>query len=351
MLTPVTCPLKFLSSLMDRYKALALQVSCPAVNAASDRAAAETIMLQTLERIGRQISASKNFIGSDLKLVVLPEYFLTGFPMGESMAEWRDKAAIDLDGRVYAEIGRIAEKTQTYISGNAYELDPHFPELYFQTSFIVAPTGAVILRYRRLNSMFAPTPHDVWDRYLAAYGYEAVFPVADTELGKLACIASEEIVYPEIARCLMLRGAEVFLHASSEVASPLLTQKNIAKQARAIENMAYVVSANSAGINGTAIPEFSTDGSSKIIQYEGIVLAEAAQGESMVANATIDLLALRAARRRPGMSNFIARQRLELYAPTYAAHSHYPANNFPPDGLPPRSHFVEMQRAALQKYG
>ena len=110
------------------------------------------------------------------------------------------------------------------------------------------------MRYRRLVSMFAPTPHDVLDPYLDLYGADALFPVADTAIGRLACVASEEILYPEITRALALRGAEVICHSSSEVGTPLTTPKNIAKQARAYENMLYVVSANSGGIAGIAIP-------------------------------------------------------------------------------------------------
>ncbi len=332
---------------MKRYKALALQTTCQAVNSAPDRADARAMMRSNLERIGRQIRAAKAFIGSDTRLVVLPEYFLTGFPMGESIAEWVNKACLEMDGEEYAMLGDLARQLDIYLSGNAYELDPHFPDLYFQTSFIIAPNGQVILRYRRLNSMFAPTPHDVWDRYVELYGYAAVFPVAKTEIGNLACIASEEILYPEIARCLMLHGAEIILHHTSEIGSPLLTQKNVAKFARAIENMAYVVSANSAGIANIDIPFASTDGGSKIINYEGLTLAEAASGESMVANATIDLEALRAHRRRPGMSNFIARQRLELYAPTYGGAPIYPANNLL-NIAPERRHFIQQQQQTLQ---
>lgn len=44
-------------------------------------------------------------------------------------------------------------------------------------------------------------------------------------------------MYPEIARSLMMRGAELFLHSSSEAGSPQLPHKDIAKRARAIENM------------------------------------------------------------------------------------------------------------------
>jgi predicted amidohydrolase len=328
------------------YKALALQVTCSAVNGVANRSQSQTIIDATIERLGRQIRASKAFIGPDTRLVVLPEYFLTGFPMGESIAAWKEKACLEINGPEYETLGAIAQQNQVFLSGNAYENDPHFPDLYFQTSFVIAPNGDLVLRYRRLNSMFAPTPHDVWDAYLDRYGLASVFPVADTEIGKLACIASEEILYPEIARCHMMRGAEVFLHSSSEIASPMLTQKNVGKLARAIENMAYVVSANSAGMANIDIPFASTDGGSKIINYEGLVLCEAANGESMTANASIDLAALRAHRQRLGMSNFIARQRFELYADSYAQHHFYPANNLLHQ-VPERSHFIKTLQESI----
>jgi predicted amidohydrolase len=333
---------------MIRYKALALQTTCYAINTCKDRSEATDRMLKTVEILRSQITSSINFVGKDTKLVVLPEYFLTGFPMGETMAAWREKAALQYDGVEYTALGQIAKDLGIYLSGNAYEIDPHFPELYFQTSFIINTEGVVALRYRRLNSMFAPTPHDVWDEYLTVYGYESLFPVLKTEIGNLACVASEEILYPELARCLTMRGAEVFLHQTSEIGSPLLTQKNVAKLARSIENMAYTVSANSAGIADTTIPMASTDGSSKIVDYRGIVLAEAGYGESMVANADIDLAALRAFRERPAMGNLLARQRFELYAESYNQHSFYPPNNF--EGITPdRSHFMKTQMAVIEK--
>jgi len=333
---------------MNIYKALALQTTCHAINKAKSRKEAFEMMKDSIAGIGKQIRASKAFIGPDTQLVVLPEYFLSSFPLGESMSEWQDKACLEMDGPIYELLGELAVDNKVFLSGNAYELDPNFPELYFQCSFIIDKEGKICLRYRRLNSMFAPTPHDVWDKYLEVYGLEAVFPVAKTEIGNLACIASEEILYPEIARCLMMRGAEIFLHSSSEVASPQLTQKNVAKLARAIENMAYVISANSAGIADIAIPFASTDRGSKVVNYEGLILAEASSGESMTANATIDLHALRHHRRRVGMSNFIARQRFELYAGSYGKHQFYPINSFA-DQKVDRKVFISQQVQTIQK--
>ncbi|HEY9707411.1 MAG TPA: nitrilase-related carbon-nitrogen hydrolase, partial [Oculatellaceae cyanobacterium] len=148
---------------IDSFRAVALQVTCHAVNQARDRTEARSLIQETISRLEQQIPASIAFIGFDCKLVVLPEYFLTGFPLGESLAVWAEKACLEMAGAEYEALGRIAQKHGIFLAGNAYELDPNFPGLYFQTCFVLDPSGSIVLRYRRLNSMFAPTPHDVWD--------------------------------------------------------------------------------------------------------------------------------------------------------------------------------------------
>lgn len=330
------------------FRALALQVTCHAVNQASDRHQARSLMQQTIDRLAQQIAASIAFIGADCHLVVLPEYFLTGFPLGESLTVWAEKACLEIAGPEYEALGQIAQKQKIFLAGNAYELDPNFPKLYFQTCFVIDPSGAVILRYRRLNSMFAPTPHDVWEQYLDCYGLDGVFPVAKTAIGNLAALASEEILYPEVARCLAMRGAEIFLHSTSEVYGQARSPKDAAKITRAVENMAYVISANTAGIANSPIPAASVDGGSKIIDYQGLVLAETGAGESMAAFAEIDLAALRQYRRRPGLNNLLSRQRFELYAESYRQSHFYPANTMLEQEVD-RKHFIQTQQATIER--
>ena len=333
------------------YHAIALQMRCPAVNMLSVEDARAS-MLATIERAGQLIAGSCGFLasfaGAPARLVVLPEYFLTSFPMGESIEAWQAKGCVAMDGPEYEALCALAQQRGIYLSGNLYELDPKFPKLYFQTSFIVGPGGDVLLRYRRLVSMFAPTPHDVLDDYLDHYGADALFPVADTEIGRLACVASEEILYPEITRAHVLRGAELICHSSSEVGSPRPTPKNIAKQARAYENMVYVVSANSAGISGIPFPAESTDGHSQVVDYKGAVLAEADPGESMCGNGEIDIGALRRARRKPGMTNTLARQRLELFSDVYGSTPVYPANTLAGEAQPERAHFQRTLQDTIE---
>lgn len=328
------------------YRALALQLPAMAVNRLGVEEARHSIMA-SIYRVAAQIKASCAFIGTDCRLVVLPEYFLTGFPMGEGVAAWQAKACLQPEGQEYEALARIAMDQRIFLCGNAYECDPHFPQLFFQVCFVFNPSGEMILRYRRLNSLFTATPHDVLDRFLEVYGRDALFPVVRTEIGQLACIASEEILYPEIVRCLALRGAEVLLHSTSEVGSLLPSAKNIAKLARATENLAYLVSANSAGITGTDIPAQSTDGHSQIVSYEGLRLCEAGFGESMAAHATLHISALRAYRARPGMANLLSRQRNELFAHEYAQRV-YPPNSLE-QAEPSRSQFLQVQSLAIQR--
>ncbi|WP_461454275.1 nitrilase-related carbon-nitrogen hydrolase [Parasphingorhabdus sp.] len=338
------------------YAAVAMQLAARSIERTPDKASARAQMLAMIGEIETKIRSATIFIqqygGSPVKLAVLPEYLLTSYPGRISIPDFADKAALEVDGPEYEALGAMAQRLKMFIAGNAYEVDANFPGIYFQSSFVVAPSGDVVLRYRRLNSMFAPTPHDVWTKYLDIYGLDGVFPVARTEIGNLAAIASEEILYPEIARAHALRGAEVFVHSSSEIGSPLDTPKDIGKRARAQENMAYVVSANTAGIENTTLPLASADGNSMVVDYKGRVMAESNSGETFTAFADIDLGALRAARRKPAMTNFLARQRLELFAATYGNLSVQKA-----DGLievnevktPDRDYFLRTQEETIER--
>lgn len=336
-----------------RYTALALQTVCDSVNQDANAQDARDRMERAVARVRGQIGAAKGFLkgfnGYELKLVVLPEYWMTGFPLGESREEWRVKACIDMDGRFAGKLADLAQALGVYLCSNHYETDPNFPDLYFQANVVYAPNGNTVLRYRRMVSLYTPTPYDVWDRYLDVYGRDAVFPVAETDIGALGTIASEEILYPEIARMHVFKGAEILLHPTSEVGAPTLTPKQISKKARAVENIAFVVSANSAGIVGTPVPSASTDAMSIILDAYGRTLAEAGPGETINANAVLDVGALRETRRKTGMTNTISRLPNTAFAPAYAQARHAPANRTPDGRMIERADVIARQQAVIDR--
>ena len=308
------------------WRATCIQTKSKLAAKAAARADAWAIINDNIAHvIGLIEAATRGAIPPDL--VVLPEFSLQGPPHGLPAAEWIEKACCPVPGPITEPLQQLARQHGIYIGAHQFESDPEWPGRYFNTSFLIDPTGAVILRYRRVNTAAFPSPHDFMDAYLARYGMAEIFPVVDTELGRLAMIPCGEINVPEVARVLMMQGAEVILHPTNSARRPA---QEAAKIARAAENMVYIVSANVAEGIG-----FSWDGSvlggrSHIIDYLGRTLAyEDGAEETTSVSALIDIEALREARKRDtGTANPLLRARWEMYRPFFATASFYPPNSF-----------------------
>ena len=108
---------------LDRYVALALQIDCDGVHPDRDREAAAARMRASIARIDTAIGGAKRWIGADLKLVVLPEYILSGPPWGETIPEWASKGAIAPEGPEYDALAALAQKHGVFLAGNGYETD------------------------------------------------------------------------------------------------------------------------------------------------------------------------------------------------------------------------------------
>jgi predicted amidohydrolase len=330
------------------YYVMAMQRRTRPVNGMGVVEARESIRA-SIARAHDQVVLAKNWM-PDCRLIVLPEFSLTGAPlMGESIAEWTEKAAIDPDGPEFDSISSIAQEAGVYLAGHAYESDRHFPKLFFAATWLISPTGERLLSYRRLHSSITPSPYDVWDTYLDVYGIDGVLSVAQTELGGISVIPCQEIVFPELSRALALRGCEVLLHPTSEVGGPLLKKHDVARRARAMENSMYVVSANSAGYADSLFGD-SADGGSEIIDYLGNTMVKAGQGESLVANCEIDLAGLRRARNRANVENLLSRTKTGLWAEEYGRHDVARPNALVgSDGSQDASFYARQHRGSLDR--
>ena len=81
------------------YPALALQMRCQAINGCASVAAGREQIVAALRTArdwcrAQQVVICTRLAGAGPRLVVLPEYFLTSFPMGESIAQWQALACI-----------------------------------------------------------------------------------------------------------------------------------------------------------------------------------------------------------------------------------------------------------------
>ena len=227
------------------------------------------------------------------QLVVLPEFALQGPPHGMRAPDWIEKACCPIPGAITEPFQDLARRRHIYIGAHQFESDPEWPGRYFNTSFLIDSTGVVILRYRRVNTAAFPSPHDFMDAYLARYSMCEIFPVVSTPIGRLAMIPCGEINVPEVARVLMMQGAEVILHPTN---SPKRPAQEAAKVVRAAENMVFVISANVAGGIGFSLDGSVLGGRSHIIDYLGRTLSyeDSAEETTAVSALTRSTACLRA---------------------------------------------------------
>ena len=312
------------------WQAFSMQTINNVVNAAATREEAMSIVNRSIDRWEQLLGFALGRPSGVPRVVVFPEFNLQGFPVTESTAQWIEKACLDIPGSPEIErLQGLAQKFGVYLGANAYERSDDWPGMYFNCCFLIDPSGNLILKYRRVSTEQGFSPHDVLDRYLDRHGIEGLWPVARTPIGNLAMMPCGEILWPETARCLMFRGAEVILHPTSDHGHSEFMAWESAKRTRAAENMVYLVSANCGGITGGP-PSNQNAGNSKIFDFQGRILSSSeSAGESFRCNAVIDIGLLRRARCTPGGLfgvNRLARLRPEAYAPLYAAASFYPPN-------------------------
>lgn len=324
------------------WRATCIQIDSKLAFRAETKEAAWEVINGNLENAVTQIEAA---CASDTppRLVVLPEFAFQGPQRHLPASVWIERACAPIPGPITERLAEVARTHDIYIAGNHFEVDPRWPDRYFNSCFLLDPKGEVILRYRRINTGTWTSPHDILDEYREAYGEEGIFPVADTELGRLAIFPCGEVSVPEISRTFMLRGAEVLLHPNNEPLGPL---SGAAKVCRAAENMCYLISCNVSGIAGFS--DTLTGGHSQIVDYTGTILSiEETANQSNACTAMIDIEALQKARADTGMANGLMRTRLAMYRDYYGTAEIYPANGLAEKPIETADDLVPVHEAAL----
>ena len=296
-----------------------------------DTSQRDDIIQANLSRILELIDWTTMRLGG-VKLAMFSEYGIIGQFRPRSVEEWLELAET-IPGDVTEKIGAKAKALGMHIAGNLFERDADWPGRLLNTSFIVSPEGKVILKYRKhngpnnLNTTYTG-PGDIHSEYVQRYGEEALFPVVDTEIGRLACMSCTDVVFPEMARAFGLKGAEVILHPTAEPYAPDHDAWDALRQARAYENMCYLLSCNAGAFIGSNRPKMGYRGKSMVVSPLGRIESIAdAPGEAVVTS-TIDIEAVRQERtRKPDAGhvfNSLVELRADLFAPIYQNAKRWP---------------------------
>ena len=267
-----------------------------------------------------------------VRLVVFPE-FAHAAPVFVTAEELHEKLAVEIPNEHTDRIAAKAREDGVYVqTGSMLERDPRWPGHVFNATCLIGPQG-ILYKYRKVNTWLPyevhTSPHDL-------DGYDApLFPVADTELGRLGCAICYDWLFPEAMRQLAANGAEVLIRVSAYMdpwgATEPMDWWTLVNRCRALENTAFVVAANQ-GASLRHYPPYSWPGGSMVVDFDGRILAQASPGPGeRIVVAPIDITALRHERSVRTGHHMLAHLRTEAY-PVYAGHRYPPRSAV---GAPP----------------
>ena len=275
-----------------------------------------------LQMIDSAVAGSAPFL--PVRLVVFPE-FAHAAPVFPTVKELAEKLAVEIPNEHTELVEMKARELGVFVqTGTMIERDRRWPGVLFNTTCLVGPSG-ILYKYRKVNTWIPyevhASPHDL-------EGYdEPLFPVADTEIGRISCAVCYDWLFPEAMRQMTANGAEVLVRVSAYMdpwgATRPMDWWTVINRARAIENTAYVVAANQ-GAQLKHYPPYSWPGGSMVVDFEGRILAEASPGPGeRIVVAPIDISALRHERAVRRGHHTLAHLRTEAY-PVYSAHQYPP---------------------------
>ncbi len=307
-----------------RYAAAACQTDLPNP---LDRAGMRANTDRVLSLIDSALLGAAPFL--PVRLLAFPE-FAHAAPVFATVAELREKLAVPVPNEHTDRLARKARAEGVYIqSGTMIEADPRWPDVLFNTTCLIGPAG-ILSKYRKVNPWIPfevhASPHD-----LPGYD-EPLFPVAETEIGRLGAAICYDWLFPEAIRQLAAHGAEVLIRVSAYMdpwgATEPMDWWTLVNRCRALENTAFVVAANQ-GASLRRYPPYSWPGGSMVVDYDGRLLAQASPGPGeRIVVAPIDVTALRHERETRTGHAMLAHLRTEAY-PVYREHR-YP----PPEARP-----------------
>ncbi len=188
-----------------------------------------------------------------LDFVCLPEG-ITVIGTGKSYADVSEP----IPGPTTERLGKLASKINAYVVAGIYERKNN---VIYNSAVLIDRNGKLIGVYRKTH-----LPREEWESGLTP-GNE--YPVFDTEFGKVGIIICWDLQFPEPARAMAAKGAElIFL--------PIWGGNEILAKARAIENSVFLVTA-------------TYDMRSFILDPTGSIIAEAtATNPFVVAEISLD---------------------------------------------------------------
>jgi predicted amidohydrolase len=247
------------------------------------------------------------------KLVLFPELNITGHAGDKAMVQEAEPVP---GGPSIERLAKLAKELDIYICAGITE-DDHY--IHYNTQFIVGPEGFVG-KQRKV--------HLSGDEYFHFRGGTEL-PVFELPFARVGIIICYDNLFPEISRCLAVKGAEVLLcpHASRfgdwpedaagryKAVESRKQQWRLTQSCRAFDNACFVALCDTAGrsamdINGV---EANHAGGCMVVNPRGKVIAESQTKDIEDEMIVVELDAELIAKRRSSAGLNLHRRRPEVF--------------------------------------
>ncbi len=141
----------------------------------------------------------------------------------------------------------LAENYNTDIIGGSI-VEKTFDNKFYNTSVVIEKNGAITTKYRK-NHLFSHCG-SLENKYLSAGDEICIFELENIKIGLGICY---DIRFPELFRAMVKQGVEVFV-VPAAFPQERIEQWNILNQARALENLAFLISCNQYGASNIVSP-------------------------------------------------------------------------------------------------
>lgn len=212
----------------------------------------------------------------EVSLIVFPELAVTGYECSEQYSEL---AEMFPEGHSIRAMMETAKKFSVFLAFGFIEKDiKDGKEVIYNSVALIGKDGTPLGKYRKSHLVDGPET--------ATFEKGTEYPVFDTEIGKIGIMICWDTAYPEVARILALKGAEIIV-APAAWEAPYDEDWDIVQCARSFDNVLYVASCNHSGTDR----ELTFFGKSKIVGPTGRTIVQAGAGEEIIkAEVDLDLL-------------------------------------------------------------
>jgi len=243
------------------------------------------------------------------RLILLQELFETQYFCQEQHPRHFALAHESASSPLLARLQALARELSVVLPVSFFE---RAGQAYFNSLQMIDADGRALGIYRKSH---IPQGPGYEEKFYFSPG-DTGFKVWDTALGRVGVAICWDQWFPEAARAMVLKGAEVLCYPSAIGSEPTAPELHSHEhwqrtmQGHAAANMVPVVACNRIGVERFGASEITFYGGSFITDETGAILAQASSDRREVITARFDLSALR--ERRAGWGLFRDR-RPELY--------------------------------------